>query len=56
MCSSVLTDDLEQLAKRIVSALNVEAVRYTVPDKTPQIKLEEVNFIRKRSINHGLVA
>ena len=39
-----LPDDLKQLAECIVSALNVEAVRYTVPDKTPQIKLEEVSF------------
>ena len=41
-----LPDDLKQLAECIDSALNVEAVRYTVPYKTPQITLEEVSFTR----------
>jgi hypothetical protein len=46
MYLSELPDNLKRRAKRIVVALSREAVRYTLPGKTPQIKLEEVNFIR----------
>jgi hypothetical protein len=46
MYLSVLPESLKKLAERVVAALSLEAARYTVPDKTPQIKLEEVNFTR----------